>query len=1619
MKMRVWKQCTAMLLTLCLTAAQLPFALGAQGTSGQNYQGELSPSGDGKTGVKVTLQYQYSSTGGMVGINAHAPETVEFFLNEDGTTAPAAWSIPHFDAAVSSYHGHDHENLRGFRVVLDPAPLNAFLVDPPTGTETPKELEEKLDRGDFDVDQEKLRKAMEEDPEAETKAWIAGRSYVDEATGLEFQVVDKNSHAAHGSDALEGPQLIVKNPQRLQNVTPGTEITLTVNYRRDNGTYTVKHYTPKEGVLEPDVNAAEDWTEHESEALSGRVGAMTRAEAMFIPGFMNLAVSQQPIAADGSTVVSIYYKQDRKIRVVFDTSDCEGKTPARQTVEIGKAVEFNDTLTPDPTKEGYIFEGWGYQPKGGGELILVTDAKQYDPDAKTLTLDEKFLTQADCRPSEETAGMNVLRLYPKWTLGKTSVRVVFWTEDLTGTDDVDCREKDEPGSLKVQTHAFDDPDGAAYSNMGFYTLTNVQTNCELAVDTDAGTLNYTAADDGLADALDLRTVMAGLETMKIQTSYEGPDETYALEHAADFYALSGYRVTQMEGAPKESRDGDQAANTGTTVVNVYYTRKIYQLEFIYGEEIDGKPYLGKDTWGYANGHVGNSDDNTLCEVEDGQENLVPKPLVITAKYGADLRNDWPFRSDLTVKTKAVFDQWWKGNQFSFVSWTTTAGPYNAQARYKHQQDRRSGEPTLMGVYGAMGADIIADPNDESKVHLLYGYWSEFNANNHYRYNHCYEVPGVTPELLKKQEGLETLALDEQSESNESNVCYLLPAEGEGEVLDIIRGYGFDDLKKVSYATGQSSSDIQIDEKNGNYYGFRIYQGKCYALARMVSVVSTNTIGSQNPSARLHMRRVNIVPDHSTLYQDGQGVASMVDTVGSATAPYELFFYYDRASYTVLYSVGSERGVAKLGTKTLYYGAKLSDAYNITLESGASKNGVRSVVYNGRYAVSPENPDGWTLTAEGGEVNVCPDRNLDGTKEWSFRGWSMDLAGTALLDSPEDWQGVVSGDLHLYAQWEAPKYTVEFDWNGGHLAFGRDEDYKVQQISANSSIIFGGMAPTPVRSGYSLEGWNVTHRDLSGEREWTAVEPVEEFHLEDLLSASVKLRARWERISDAEEFTYTVRHVLDDDQNVRVAPDQTLTGSFVRGAWIWAIPIQTREYEGQDRSNYIPTVQNAGVLVPLDGVDVDPIMIPYRPPTPRDAYSYMIRFTDGEGKEVYREELKAAEAVKTVYAGRFEDVLEEKGYWLADEDGNRIDLKSDTLLKTLTQDGETEAVFPVVAQTYEIEYQWPDGMDEAVKTELSSKLPQSYTPAKGATPLPALSSYQQGEQRQYFKGWKLTRGTLNGESNVERSSVTIAPESRGALTFAALWGDAPATKPSNPGSNTGSNPGDTGGTVKPEDLLERDKHDAYILGRPGGKMAPEAPITRAEVVTMFYRLFTEESRSRYETAENPFTDVSGNEWFFRPAVTLAKAGIVEGLPGGRFAPEANITRGEFAALSARFLSKTYVGESHFSDIEGHWAAEYVDRAAQQGWIKGYPDGTFRPDAYITRAEAITLTNAVLGREPHKDGLLDNLIVWSDNADTSKWYYLDIQEATISHKYEWQTVDGKRVERWTETVGGGIS
>lgn len=212
-----------------------------------------------------------------------------------------------------------------------------------------------------------------------------------------------------------------------------------------------------------------------------------------------------------------------------------------------------------------------------------------------------------------------------------------------------------------------------------------------------------------------------------------------------------------------------------------------------------------------------------------------------------------------------------------------------------------------------------------------------------------------------------------------------------------------------------------------------------------------------------------------------------------------------------------------------------------------------------------------------------------------------------------------------------------------------------------------------------------------------------------------------------------------------------------------------------------------------------------------------------------------------------------------------------------------------------------------------------------------------------------------------------------------------------------------------DLLNDSDHFAYVIGYMDGNVRPYGLISRAETTTIFFRLLKDSVRDGNLLTSNTYTDVADDYWANTAISTMTGLGIVQGRSTTTFDPKAPITRAQFAAICARFDTGKSSGTQSFTDIKGHWAEKYIERAAELGWIKGFEDGSFRPDTYITRAQAMTMINRVLNRIPEDESdLLPGMNVWPD-CNPGDWFYLAVQEATNSHDFEHKAGN---YEIWTE-------
>ena len=281
------------------------------------------------------------------------------------------------------------------------------------------------------------------------------------------------------------------------------------------------------------------------------------------------------------------------------------------------------------------------------------------------------------------------------------------------------------------------------------------------------------------------------------------------------------------------------------------------------------------------------------------------------------------------------------------------------------------------------------------------------------------------------------------------------------------------------------------------------------------------------------------------------------------------------------------------------------------------------------------------------------------------------------------------------------------------------------------------------------------------------------------------------------------------------------------------------------------------------------------------------------------------------------------------------------------------------------------------------------------------------------------------SDIERVQITKTANgiafdigSGGFSPFVLVWdgdegGDKPWWPPIGPGDDDDDGDDDVDREFVPK-WLNIDDHYAYIIGYEDGTVRPQGNITRAEVATIFFRLLTDEVREEYWSTVSGYTDVKAGDWYNNAISTLSNLGVITGYEDGTFRPNASISRAEFVTIATRFFDYTAEYEGTFSDVSySSWYADFVQAAVDMGLVNGYENGTFRPNASITRAEAVAIVNRVLLRRPDADHLLPWSVMntFSDNVLESAWYYEDIQEATNSHDYEWLK---SGVEDWTEKL-----
>lgn len=356
---------------------------------------------------------------------------------------------------------------------------------------------------------------------------------------------------------------------------------------------------------------------------------------------------------------------------------------------------------------------------------------------------------------------------------------------------------------------------------------------------------------------------------------------------------------------------------------------------------------------------------------------------------------------------------------------------------------------------------------------------------------------------------------------------------------------------------------------------------------------------------------------------------------------------------------------------------------------------------------------------------------------------------------------------------------------------------------------------------------------------------------------------------------------------------------------------------------------------------------------------------------------------------------------------------------LRKDGDGTALTDanLLAETINDNVTYIAQMEKVQPSEYAVAVNDSYADVTGAGSYAegTVVTIDAGQRPGYrFTGWQSDDPELTLADAAQSTTSFTMPGHD--VTLTATWQKKPTPPPVDPRDDR-----------KPHDLNTED-HFSYVVGYPVDHrtglatddvdlwpVRPEAGITRAEVATIFYRLLKEDVRDRVTSDVNDFSDVASGDWFNVTVSSLAQMGVIAGYEDGSFRPNAPITRAEFAAIATRFFAERGVtyNEGLFADITGdEWFADVVAAAAERGLLGGYPDGTVRPNTTITRAESCAVVNRTLDRRPDAKHLLPagEMRVWPDNP-ADGWYYADMQEATNGHEYRWLTIGKNKIEDWT--------
>ena len=578
-------------------------------------------------------------------------------------------------------------------------------------------------------------------------------------------------------------------------------------------------------------------------------------------------------------------------------------------------------------------------------------------------------------------------------------------------------------------------------------------------------------------------------------------------------------------------------------------------------------------------------------------------------------------------------------------------------------------------------------------------------------------------------------------------------------------------------------------------------------------------------------------------------------------------------------------------------------------------------------------------------------------KWHFDGWytkseNAETYQQFLIDKDEySFDNTTKKNLTLYGKWSHDPCTVTFyaDYDQPALGHFSDDPYSVSYTVPYGSKLTEVPAPAPSTATYYFEGWKDNIKDPNSGTFYTS-RAIQTMTVKDDLS----FVAQWWPIV-----------------------------TFDANGGVWELS------EGQPGIRYVPVPANTD-----DHIDA------LRPPV-KEGYTFLGWYDDKDAGKLIDFDTEKFDGAKTVYAHWAKNATVTfkivNGYW----SGETAEDRNVTVVLYPQADGSVGGTLlassvPAImipAAGYENAAGSWDAVPNIEPNGIVDSVTYTYTFGRthsGGSTSTKLTLHYESNGGTSYRDERYSSGTI-----VNLDKIPI----RGGYTFSGWYADAGLTAPITNVRMTENKTVYAGweATAVP-DMLDGTGHYIYAVGYTDGTIRPNANISRAEVAAIFFRLLKSDIRDKNVTTSNTFEDVQSGQWFNMAVSTMEKLGVVKGRSAEFFDPDAPITRAEFSVICASFDRRQINGSTSFSDLSGHWAEKSIERAAALGWIAGYADDTFRPNHYITRAEAMTMINRVLCRVPETEGdLLSGMITWPDN-QPGTWYYLAVQEATNSHDYD---------------------